>query len=188
MFWLHCVSLLIQYDWFCDFDDFVDFGTGLASKSHIDDIWRFCWFCRFYGRTRVISFWKSRTFPEIIFHRSYFGKLTDWQNYFGKFWTGGQKHLRWNRQDFVKSTDFGRIVKSTDFINKSTFWLPTFGQGGLLRLVWSVYFFLARRSMPLLQYLPPAPGPLLLLSGCNRTNQISRYSNPKASDTISFCG
>ena len=38
----------------------------------------------------------------------------------------------------------------------------------------SVYFFLALRSTPLLQYLPPAPGVLLMLLGCNRTNQISR--------------
>ena len=37
-----------------------------------------------------------------------------------------------------------------------------------------VYFFLARRSIPLLLYLPPAPGRELELSGCNRTNQISR--------------
>ena len=38
----------------------------------------------------------------------------------------------------------------------------------------SVNFFLALRSTPLLHYLPPAPGVLLLLSGCNRTNELSR--------------
>ena len=37
-----------------------------------------------------------------------------------------------------------------------------------------VDFFLALRPTPLLQCLPPAPGVLLLLSGCNKTNQISR--------------
>ena len=42
-----------------------------------------------------------------------------------------------------------------------------------------VYFFFARRSMPLLQYLPPAPGRELVLSGCNRNKQIRRQQ-PKS--------
>ena len=37
-----------------------------------------------------------------------------------------------------------------------------------------VNFFVALRSTPLFLYLPPAPGRELVLSGCNRTNQISR--------------
>ena len=38
----------------------------------------------------------------------------------------------------------------------------------------SVYFLGFLGVTPSLQNLPPAPGPLLELSGCNRTNQISR--------------
>ena len=38
----------------------------------------------------------------------------------------------------------------------------------------SVYFFLFLGVIPSLQYPPPEPGRELVLSGCNRTNQISR--------------
>ena len=72
----------------------------------IDDIWRFCWFCRFYGRMRVTSFWKS---PEITFHKHSGGGIGDRSfvafinesapkfvaGYFGKFgWTTISPTLR----------------------------------------------------------------------------------------------